>query len=303
MAEPQYFSPAEVSRALGVSVTTIKRWVDDGVLPAHKTAGGHRKILRADVLRLVREGNFPRLDLRRLDSSAPAGRPPDTERLSGRLLDGLRRGDEAAVRAVVHGGYEAGLPVEVLADRVVAPAMHTVGHQWQEGRLDVFHEHRGSELCAGVLHELKARLEANAAVARPAAVGGSPEGDHSALASLLAQLVLIDAGWDAVNVGPHTPLASFRKALHEVRPRLMWLSVSHLPDDTERFLDEYAALYRDAERAGVPVAVGGRALDACVRARMAYTFHGDGLSHLAAFARTLHPRPRPPKRGRPHKGP
>ncbi len=303
MTEAQYFSPAEVAGALGVSVTTIKRWVDDGVLPASKTAGGHRKILRADVLRLVREGNFPRLDLRRLDAAAPAGQPPDTDRLSGRLLEGLRRGDEAAVRAVVHGGYDAGLPVEALADRVIAPALHAVGHQWQEGRIDVFHEHRGTLLCAGVLHELKARLEANAERGRPAAVGGSPEGDHSVLASQLVQLVLLDAGWDATNVGPHTPLASLRKALHEIRPRLVWLSVSHLPEDVGRFLDEYDALYRDAERAGVPVAIGGRALDSCVRARMAYTFHGDGLTHLAAFARTLNPRPRPPKRGRPHKSP
>ncbi len=301
MAEPQYHSPAEVSRALGVSVTTIKRWVDDGVLPAHKTAGGHRKILRADVLRLVREGNFPRLDLSRLDVAGPTDRPPDAERLCDRLRDALRRGDDLAVRAAVHGGYEGGLPVEVLADRVIAPAMHALGVEWAEGGIDVFHEHRGTLLCAGVLHELKARLEANAERGRPAAVGGSPEGDPSVLASLLAQMVLLDAGWDATNVGPHTPLASFRKALQEVRPRLIWLSVSHLPEDTGRFLDEYAAFYRDAERAGVAVAVGGRALDARVRARMPYTFHGDGLTHLAAFARTLHPRMRPPKRGRPRK--
>ena len=256
MSQLQYYSPAEVAQALGVSVTTIKRWVDDGVLPAHKTAGGHRKILRADVLRLVREGNFPHLDLGRFDVAGSTDRPPDTERLSGYLLDGLRLGDEAAVRAAVHGGYEAGLPVEVLADRVIAPAMHALGHQWEQGRIDVFHEHRGTLLCAGVLHELKARLEAHAERGRPTAVGGSPEGDPSVLASLLTQMVLLDAGWDATNVGAHTTLASFRKALHEVRPRLVWLSVSHLPEDSGRFLDEYATFYRDAEREGVAVAIG-----------------------------------------------
>src|SRR5436190_1252174 len=83
---------------------------------------------------------------------------------------------------------------------------------------------RASQICAAALFELKSLLEKRAPTNRPSAVGGAPSGDHSLLPSLLAQMVLIEAGWDAVNLGPDTPFASFAKAIADIRPRLLWLS-------------------------------------------------------------------------------
>ncbi len=299
MTDREFYSPAEVSRALGVSVTTVKRWVDAGVLPAHKTAGGHRKILRADLLRIARTGNFPHLDLSRLHLQGHP-RELNREKLSHRLYEALRAGDSTQTRSVIHGAYAAGVAIDDLGDSVIAPAMARLGHEWQHGRIDVLHEHRSTLLCTAVLHELQPALEATAEKDRPIAVGGNPEGDHSLLASLLVQMVLLDAGWNAVNLGPHTPLASFRLALRELKPRMMWLSASYLADP-QSFLDEYHEVYKEAQDTGVAVAIGGQAIRGALRATMPCTFHGDSLAELSAFARTLHPRPCQPKRGRPTK--
>lgn len=293
-----YLSTLQAAEALGVSVSTVKRWVDEGVLPAHKTAGGHRKLLRAEILALVRQGDLRGGDLAALSAASPRNQAGDLETAAAALLDALLAGHGAEVSAIICRAYGSGVSVETLADRVIAPAMAKVGHDWETGRIDVWQEHRGTQLCAGALYDLKDALEARAERNRPVAVGGAPEGDPYLLTTLLAQLVLLDAGWEAVNLGPNTPLPSLARALRELRPRLLWLSVSYL-EDTAGFIGAYRDLYRAAERQGVAVAVGGQALIEPIRSAVPYTTHGDGLSHLAAFARTLHPRPKPPPRGRP----
>ena len=73
MTDRQYVSTAQVAAALGVGTTTVKRWVDEGVLPAQRTAGKHRRILVADVLRVARSRDFPRLDLNP-NTGEPIGR-------------------------------------------------------------------------------------------------------------------------------------------------------------------------------------------------------------------------------------
>ncbi|MDP1997997.1 MAG: response regulator [Rhodoferax sp.] len=45
----------EAGETLGVAVRTIQLWVESGVLPAWRTAGGHRRIARASVEKLMAE--------------------------------------------------------------------------------------------------------------------------------------------------------------------------------------------------------------------------------------------------------
>ncbi len=294
----QYISTAHTARALGVSVSTVKRWVDEGVLPAQKTAGGHRKLLRAEVLSLARKGELPHQDLAELVLGPNRKQVLDLAALRHALLAALSRGDAAEVNALIRRAYRGGLPLETLADRVISPAMEAVGHDWETAKIDVWHEHRGTLLCAAALFDLQAELSRRAERQRPVAFGGAPEGDPYLLASLLAQLSLLDAGWEAVDLGPNTPLASFVNATHELRPKLIWLSVSHLTD-AAGFVRDYSTLQRAAAKYGAAIAVGGRALIEPIRSQLLYTSHGDGLMHLVAFARTIHPRPARPRRGRP----
>jgi excisionase family DNA binding protein len=292
-------STARVAEALGVSVTTVKRWVDERILPARRTPGGHRKVLVADVLRLVKDSDFPHRDLSLLGLRPDGGSALDPAALARGAYTALRTADDGELRRLVHGAYGSGMALEVLGDEVLGPALTRIGGDWEAGRIDVLHEHRASQACAACLYELRARLEPSGARTRPVAVGGVAEQDPAVLPSLLAQLALLDAGWQAVNLGPQTPLASFRTALTELRPRLVWVSVTHPLSDSAAFAWGCQELARVAEQQGTVVMVGGRALPAELLPADLPLRAGRRLGELVALARSLCPRPARPRRGRP----
>jgi len=60
-----HYSPKQVAKRLGVSESSVKRWLDQGVVPVLRTAGGHRRIseesLEELLSRLKATAGFPRL--------------------------------------------------------------------------------------------------------------------------------------------------------------------------------------------------------------------------------------------------
>ena len=45
----KYLNSKEVSDIIGVNISTLKRWTDNGTIGCHKTAGGHRKFTMQNV--------------------------------------------------------------------------------------------------------------------------------------------------------------------------------------------------------------------------------------------------------------
>lgn len=56
---PKYLSTFVVAKKLGVSPPTVVNWVNSGLLPAHRTVGGHRRMQRADIIKFAKEHDIP----------------------------------------------------------------------------------------------------------------------------------------------------------------------------------------------------------------------------------------------------
>ena len=55
----KFYTTHEVSKFCDVYPTTVINWVKEGLLSAYSTPGGHRRIRRDDLLKLMKKNNMP----------------------------------------------------------------------------------------------------------------------------------------------------------------------------------------------------------------------------------------------------
>ena len=281
-----YLKTSQVAEALGVSVSSIKRWVDSGALEASRTMGKHRLVPLSSALQFARREQLPIDGL--LALSEPVDSSPIDDRLCDRLLDLLKAGDERGVHGLIVGAHQTGSGAVELADRLIRPTMERIGQGWFLGQWDIYEEHQATSLIVSTLAGINsARILATTPL-HPLALGASPAGDSYSLPRLLAEMVVREAGWDVRNLGGDLPLRSLAIATRKYRPRLIFLSASRI-DDRAQFINDYAYFYEAASQVNAAVVLGGRALDSDLRSRLVYASFGDRMAHLSEFARRMLP--------------
>ena len=287
LRQKKTFSPNQVAKCLGVSEASIKRWCDKGILPSNKTAGGHRRIPLHVVLDFVKENDFT------LAQPDVLGLPP-TVGSGSRTLDqacrlyaqALERGDEAQCLQLMLDLRLAGHDMAVIGDQVIALAFYQLGQRWEHGEAEVYQERRGVEITRHVLSRLKDTLVPPLPAA-PTAIGTTPPGDPYSLPGQLCEMVLLEQGWHARFLGSELPFETTAQAVADLRPRVLWLSLSHL-ESPESFIQEYRQLYAWCQERQCAIVLGGRDLTDIIRREIQYASYGDCLQHLQSFAQSLY---------------
>lgn len=279
-------SPKELSRAVGVSESSLKRWVDDGQLQAVRTAGGHRRISIEEAIRFIRETGLrvvepDAIGLSELVNAANSdgGEPGNA------FMDALLDGDDALVRGMLLHAYMNGHTIAEICDHVIAPSMHRIGELWRHDEKGIFLEHRATHLCVGAMHQLRSILPPTSENA-PVAIGGAIGGDIYTLPTLMAAVALASQGWKDMNLGSDTPSDSLFHAARSMKPRLVWLSIS-VDRPEEDLKKQINWLAERLEPVGAALIVGGRhgptrKTGLHVNAHIAST-----MSELTAFAAGL----------------
>ena len=251
-------TPRELAEAIGVSESSVKRWVDDGSIPATKTSGGHRRIPIDKAVRFIRDNRSVvlRPDLLGLSDVASVAEDfPTAGEETEALFECLLAGEGERVKGLVLTLYLNGHSVGDIVDGPIQGSMRRIGELWEHRPEGVYLEHRATEIVYQALMRLRNLLPTGPG--RPIAVGGGAPGDPYFLPSLCVATVLEAAGVEAVNLGADLPLASLEIAIEQLDASLAWLSVTGdtFPADLDDQIQATADSLIDRR---IPLVVGGR---------------------------------------------
>ncbi len=278
---------AQLADAVGVSESSVKRWIDDGRIAASRTVGGHRRVNVEEAARYIRAAGLAldrpeRLGLEDLSAYARTG--TDDADLGETLFDHLTRGRTAGAAGLLQARFLAGASVAQLVDGPLAHAMTRVGALWRSSPEGILTEHRATETAIQAVIRLRALLPP--VFDGPVAIGCAPSGDPYVLPSLAASAVVEDEGFRAVNLGPQTPLDTLATGAVAFRACLAWVSFSSVegPRGLRRDVLKLAKRLRSS---GAVLVVGGSQVDRLALGREQGILVGDAMAELRAAARGL----------------
>jgi MerR family transcriptional regulator, light-induced transcriptional regulator len=293
----KFLTTRQLARLWLVSEATVKRWADTGQLKSARTAGGHRRFPLSEVLRFQAERGLgagvggvvvagAARGAAQSQESAPHAAAFDAGATAGLFFDAIERGHSGEASALLLEAHMRGAAVEVIFDEVVAPALRRVGDAWHADVMSVADEHLATCTAVRAVETLAGSTRrAGAHVGE--AVCCAAEGEMHAVAALCVQAALEAAGWEARNLGGHTPFFALAEYVEKQRPSLVCVSAT-LQRELEHNTRDYAQLSAAARACGARVVLGGEGFrDAAVRARFNADLHAESFKDLSEFVRGM----------------
>ena len=239
-ASNKTLSTGEAARLLKVGTTSIKRWADEGVLPYTRTAGGHRRFDRADVLALQQSGAE-----RRSEGPVDAEVDPLTVFLHGNAhhveAELLNRRAALGSWARVSDGLG-----DVLTE---------IGERWARGEIEIMDEHVAVERLIRALQRIRASLPI-APDAPVILLACAQEDDHT-VGLHLAELASAEVGWKSVWAGRRTPVEEIVRTVHSIPVDVVGLSASLVSTDEVGLQRLVRRIGEACEAKGASIVLGG----------------------------------------------
>jgi methanogenic corrinoid protein MtbC1 len=284
-SDEKLYSPRAVAKAIGVSESSLKRWCDAGHVDAIKTAGGHRRMTPASVIQFLQGRKYSLARPQEIGlPNVNAVTIGDAEDAVRQLYDAATAVSEDRVREIIFHLFVNGWSIEDLFDRVVSPVFEKIGRQWDCGQIKVYQEREICTICLNVFRDLRSIVKAppeNGFLA----IGASPSNDHYMLPTTAVEMTLQANGIRARSLGSNIPFESLLEASRAYRPRIMWISVSHVANLDQ--LVEGFNWFSNRVPAETLVVAGGSGLSQEIRSRIRNVVCCDNLSQLVTTARGI----------------
>lgn len=261
-----YFNSKEAAQILGVNVSTIKRWTDEGKLHCVKSSGGHRKFLVHHLAGFFTQNKkyaskatiFPVETIEDFQLSHYILKG-DFNYLRKYVLDLAMYFERERLFKILQGLYLAQHPLPIIYDQFIYPILRKIGHLWETGEISVAEEHVASQNIRDLIIRLRA-VSALPPSDKGTALCLTFSGDLHDIALKMADYLLETNHYKVLFSGQMTPALSIEELLKTFRPRLVILSSTYVEDvsATQQQLDVIKSF---ASNYGFKLFGGGRGFE------------------------------------------
>jgi excisionase family DNA binding protein len=264
-----HFSPPELARMLSVNESTVKRWIDRGLLHATRTPGGHRRVHIDDLQKFLATQKKARKHSYTLARYAKDVEHEGWQRYYDLHFDyKAREAQSYLVGAMITYGN-----VRTVLEQIVIPSLVNIGAQWREGNLDIADEHRMTFLIRADLHALESMLPAPKSDAPCALLACVPEENHE-LALQMVSLIARTNGWRTTILGINVPASEVLRVSKEHDIDMVMLAKQYDSGSKAAYVREV----RKHLKKDVPLVLGGAGWSASEQKRLS-TLKGLNVVH------------------------
>ena len=256
----------EAARVLGVNVSSIKRWTDEGRLECIRTLGGHRKFQMDHLASFVRRNRkkMSKVNIFTVENEEDLEinyfiLKGDFEFLIAYVIDKAILGKRDEVQNVFTGLYLSQYPLHRIYDDLVTPVLHRIGEQWTEQSITITEEHIASQ----IIRDAIIRLQGIIRVPRKkigSAVCLNLSSELHDIALKMVQNLLELRGFQVYFSGQKTPYLDMEKMLQKLKADRLYISSTY-NEDVRLAQLEVEKIFEFCAQLTTKVFIGGRAFD------------------------------------------
>jgi excisionase family DNA binding protein len=234
--EVNYLNSQEAAKVLGVNVSSIKRWTDQGRLHCIQTAGGHRKFLMSHLAQFLadNEKKASKANVFEIESEQDLRLSyyiiqRDFKYLTKHLFSVAKASDRVAVFKILSALYLSQYPLYKIYDDLITPVLYQIGQMWVNDELSVVEEH----ITTNTIREGIARLQGIISVREEKteiALCLNLSSEMHDMALKMIENVLELRGFYTYLSGQMTPLLQTEHIFKSVKPDRLYISSTFILD-------------------------------------------------------------------------
>lgn len=223
-AQNVHYGTKEVAALFSVNVSTIKRWIDKGYIVAEKTPGGHRRIVKKDLLTFIKK--YPQYTknssvLKKLEETKKTYEH-NSEHAWKTYYQYLQSSEPEKGFEYLQSIYRAHVTIPVIIDTLLIPTYKKAEEDFEEKKITLYAHRKILLLLRQHMIEIEKffDLSLHAEQKEKTAVLACVRKEYNEIYLEFPALYLKSIGWKVHVLGMNIQNSVLKKTIDDIQPQL-----------------------------------------------------------------------------------